>query len=94
LPRHRIPCPHCRKRGIGFFAKLLGNFIHPAVCQLCGERATKSATVLKIQMAIAFGDLAVVPSLARAGTTYVLGIATALIIIGVGQVGPMRKVLT
>jgi hypothetical protein len=86
-------CPHCAKPGIGFFAKLLSNPIYPAVCRLCGERATKSGTVIKIQMGIAIAYLALVPNLAPANTTYALGIVAALVIIGVGQIGPMRKVL-
>jgi len=87
-------CPHCAKPGIGFVAKLLSNPVYPAVCRLCGERATKSAAVIRIQMAIAIGYLAVVPNLAPANVSYALGIAAALIIIGVGQIGPMRRVLT
>lgn len=87
-------CPNCAKSGIGFFAKLLSNPIYPAVCRFCGERATKSATVIKIQMAIALGYLVFVPNLFPGDTAYALGTATALLVIGVGQIGPMRRVLT
>lgn len=87
-------CPHCEEHGVGFFAKMLSNPVYPAVCRLCGRSSTKCAKVLWIQMWIAAAYLAIVPNLAPANTAYVLAVVTAVVILAVGQIGPLCRVHT
>ena len=84
-------CPHCEKPGIGFVAKMLSNPLFPAVCRLCGGYASKCAGVLKIQLAIAIAFLATVPNLTSGDTAKVLGALTAVVIIVIGQAGPLCR---
>lgn len=84
-------CPHCDRPGVGFFAKLLSNPIYPASCRLCGQASCKCAKVIWTQLCIAIGFLATVPNVASSDTTYALGTITAIIIIGVGQIGPLCR---
>ena len=84
-------CPHCEQPGVGFFAKLLSNPIYPASCRLCKQLSCKSGRVTMIQLGIGIAFLATVPNLASSDTTYVLGTITAIVIIAVGQIGPLCK---
>ena len=84
-------CPHCGQPGVSFFAKLLCSPILPAVCTFCHQCSTKSGRTVWAQVCIAIAFLATVPNLASSETTYTLGTVTAVIIIGVGLTGPLRK---
>lgn len=84
-------CPHCDRPGVGFFAKLLSNPIYPAICGLCRQASCKCARVMWTQLCIGIGFLAIVPNIASTNTTYLLGTITAIIIIGVGQIGPLCR---
>ena len=84
-------CPHCENPGVGFIAKLLSNPIYPAVCRLCGKSSSKCANVIWIQLLLAVVFLATIPNLASATTSQMLGGATALLIVIVGQMGPMCR---
>jgi len=84
-------CPHCEKRGIGFFAKLLSNPIFPADCRLCGRPSTKCAKVVWLQIGVAVAFLATVPNLLSGPAVSVLGAATAFVIIAIGQIGPLCR---
>jgi hypothetical protein len=84
-------CPNCGEKGITFIGKLLSHPLYPAVCKQCGGGATKTAGVIWTQLFLAIGFLATVPNFLSAGNTAKLGIVAAIVVIAVGQFGPMNR---
>jgi hypothetical protein len=84
-------CPSCGEKGISFTGKLLSNPLYPAVCRLCGAGATKSAGVIWTQTFLVIAFLATVLNFLSSESAAELGIVAAVVVIAVGQFGPMTR---